>query len=256
MTELKPYTAWLDECRRTGISPGTPPPPEYQNYDEWYRNTRGINLETGKRDLRSYGGWIAERTERGLPANTPAPEGYESEAEWFKRVRGIDPETGKQLANPKLTDAPSVRPPVTPPPPAGVSGFMRLCFAQLVGGVEADVAEDAISGIRAFLTSGFAILAPAEPEDYFGNRGPHAGGRTAFRLYGVNGTVWPHFQSTRAVKLASRCRPALEIGRTKIAVVSQLTATALPLLSCSNISRTSGFGATHNVRYVSKKAHQ
>jgi hypothetical protein len=120
MPELKPYSSWLDECRRRGLSPRA----GYQTYDEWYRNTRGINLATGKRDLKSYGDWIAERAERGLPPNAPAPEGYETDADWFKRSRGLDPETGKPLTNPTLTDAPLVRQPA-PPPPSGMPGFMR-----------------------------------------------------------------------------------------------------------------------------------
>jgi hypothetical protein len=139
MAELKPYTSRLDECRRRGIPRTTPPPPEYQTYDEWYRNVRGINLATGKRDLKSYGDWIAERIERGLPSDAPPPEGYETEADWFRRVRAIDPETGKPLENPMIKPtrptpsgggAPSATLSQTAQTPTGPSGFFRRALAR------------------------------------------------------------------------------------------------------------------------------
>jgi hypothetical protein len=173
MTELKPYTAWLDECRRTGISPGTPPPPEYQSYDEWYRNTRGINLETGKRDLRSYGDWIAERAERGLPANAPAPEGYESQTEWFKRVRGLDPETGKPLTNPHLPDTTSVKAPQPTPPtssssPTGASGFMRraLTGVETVAGRLGQLGSVLRGGLPVFAAFSTLLHAIVEAKEF------------------------------------------------------------------------------------------
>jgi hypothetical protein len=117
LNPLKPYSAWLDECRRRGIPRTTPPPPGYQTSHEWYRNARGINLGTGQRDLNSFGDWIAERVKRGLPANAPAPDGYESEAEWFRRTRGIEPARGEPLKNPILPE------PLVAAASPGVSGF-------------------------------------------------------------------------------------------------------------------------------------
>ena len=95
MPELKPHIAWINECRRRGWPLDTPAPPEYQSYDEWYRNTRGVNPYTGRRALKDFGDWIFEKNRLGLPYDAPAPEGNESEAEWFRRTRGMNPDGTK-----------------------------------------------------------------------------------------------------------------------------------------------------------------
>ncbi len=57
---LKPHTAWIDHCRRAGLPLDTPAPPEYQSYDEWYRNSRGVDPYTGK-DYSHRKEWILDR---------------------------------------------------------------------------------------------------------------------------------------------------------------------------------------------------
>lgn len=96
---LKPHTEWINHCRKNGLPLDTPAPREYESYAEWYKNTRGVNPISGKRDLKNYSDWIFERNARGLSSNTPAPEGYESEAEWFRRTRLRDPVTHEPLPN-------------------------------------------------------------------------------------------------------------------------------------------------------------
>ncbi len=59
-----------------------------------------------------------------------------------------------------------------------------------------------------------------------------------------------------AERLCVELRAAQKSELATVAIVGQLHAIALPLLSGSKISRTSGVGARQRVRYVSRKAHQ
>jgi hypothetical protein len=123
MPGLLPYTDWLGECRRLGLPPETPPPPAYQTFDEWNRNSRGVNQITGQRQLKSYGDLIMTRGKLGLPLDAAPPPGYESHDEWYRRVRALDPATGESLLYKNAA-------PTAPAQTAtGTSGFFRQALS-------------------------------------------------------------------------------------------------------------------------------
>lgn len=93
---LVPFTQWIDRLRMQRLPLDTPPPSHYQTYDEWLRNSRGVNAITGQR----------------------APE---TDAERFRRMRGIDPVSGRPatVLNDPLFNSPSriATAPIAPMPP-------------------------------------------------------------------------------------------------------------------------------------------